>query len=204
MVYCKWCGMESSDPAKCSWCGRALVQAAPAQPAPSMVRSAGEVAEVAEEAGCRTRLKFFICCGALILLASFLIFWRYPLYPVLTLGSLFVAGVMLGTFGVVPPFEDEWVEIGVPLLLLLIFPALLVYLGYLIYGLVTREMDLTIVWLLSVYFGMLVILQVVTIIAAPALIPASLYWRFHAVEFLGLAAIGFGWISSSWFRSLAK
>jgi len=204
MAYCKWCGMESSGPAKCSWCGRAIAATGPPKPAPSMARPAAEVVEEVEQTGRRALVVFFGCCGAMVVLACVLIFWRYSLYPAVTIGSLFVAGIMLGAFGVVPPFEDEWVELGVPLLFLLIFPAFFVYLGYLIYGLVTREMNLTVVWLLSVYFAMLLVLQVVTIVAAPPRIHAGFYLKFHAVEFLGLVGIGFGWISSSWFCPLSK
>jgi hypothetical protein len=100
--------------------------------------------------------------------------------------------------------EDEWTEFVVPLVLLLVFPAIFVYLGYLTYGLFTRNMDLTVVWLLSVYFAVLTVLQVVTIVAAPAEVSFATWLRFRGVEVFGLIATIAGWAASSAFRPLSK
>ena len=154
--------------------------------------------EAAEETEHKARAAFFTSCGILVVLASCLIAWRFTLYPYVAGGGLFVTGILLRYFRILPTFDfNEWIEFVVPLALLIVFPALLVLLGYVVYGLVTREMDLTVVWLLSVYFGFLTIIQVVTIIAGPERISFTMWLQFRGVEILGLLAIIFGWVVGS-------
>jgi len=48
-MYCKWCGMESDDDRRCSWCGRVLSSPAADQPAAVKEPPPPEAEEVAEE-----------------------------------------------------------------------------------------------------------------------------------------------------------
>lgn len=197
MPYCKFCGMESAEAAKCTWCGRSLTDTAPPE-----LHSTMDAVEEAEERERGSRKLFFSCCGIVLVVALMLLFWRFPLYPWVMIGAQFAAGILIGTFGIVPPFEDEWWEMGVPLILVIVFPAFFVFIGYLAYGLITREMDLTVVWLLGTYFAMLLGLYLCLIIAAPSAVPASMIWYLRGVEILSLVAVGAGWIASSVFRPL--
>jgi len=201
MAYCKWCGMESKDPWKCEWCGRPLASAPRRQtPGVRPVKTAQEVVEEKEEESRTSRRAFFISCAVLAVVASGLILWRYPLYPWVTIGSLFAAGIMLGYLDVIPPFEDGLVNAGIPLVLAFFFPAFFVCLGYVVYGLIMREMNFTIIWLLGVYLGLLTVLQIVTFIALPDPVPAMTWVTFRGVELLSLAAAILGWIGSGSLR----
>lgn len=119
------------------------------------------------------------------------------------IGSHLTAGILIGAFGIIPPFEDEWWEMGLPLILVIVFPAFLVFLGYLAYGLITRELDLTVVWLLGTYFAVLLGLYLCILVAAPSNVPAIMLWYLRGAEILSLGAIGAGWIASSAFRPMS-
>ena len=204
MAYCKYCGIDSKDSVNCEWCKRPLppVPTAPAVPPPPTIPEdrLGKI----EQEGRKALGAFFTFSGTLIVLGACLILWRYQLYPSVTIASLFVTGILLAHFDIIPTFEDDWADIGIPLLFLLFFPAWLVFLGYLGYGLATRQMNLTVVWLLGTYFGALLVLQLVTIAVIPDRISTATWLKFRATEFLGLCAIFFGWVSSSWFRPLNR
>lgn len=205
MVYCKYCGMESKTSSICEWCGRALIPVGPTPSAPPHVRTTQDVLEEQDEADRKARTSFYISCGVLILLSDILVAWRFSLFPVAILGSLLVTGFLLGKFGIVMPFEDEWWEFGTPLILLLFFPTILVYAGYMTYGLITRQMDMEVVWVLSAYCGMHValILSFMLVIAlfGPHTVPRDTILKLHlAGGFVGLLALGIGWISSGAFN----
>jgi len=202
MTYCRFCGMESKKPDKCEWCGRALVQQ-PVQPPvrpPEPVRTTAQLVEEEEEAGRKSRVAFYITNIALLVLAAIILLIRKDLYPLVIIGGLFISGILIGYFQVIPPFDQEWVEVGVPLGLLLFFPAIIICAGYIAYGLIFRSMNLNIVWLLGTYLVMIAALETVTVLVMIKGAPASFFWKIHSVEFLGLAAIMFGWICSGLLR----
>ena len=200
MTYCRFCGMESSKPDRCEWCGRELAQPPPAKPPEIVPTTAGRV-EMMEEEGRKSRVAFYITNVVLLVLATAVVAIRKELYPLVIIGGLFVSGLLLGYFRIIPSFDNEWVEMGVPLLLILFLPAIIVFAGYMAYGLIYRSMDLTVVWLLGTYVAMLTALEIVTILAMTSGVPVSFMWKIRGVEFLSLAAVIFGWIASGSFRS---
>lgn len=197
MAYCKFCGLESNDSEKCQWCGRPLppVPAAPAATPPP--RPVEEKMAVTEEEERKGRHGFFIACGVLILLSTILLFINYHIYLWVMLGALFLAGILLAYFKIIPPFEDAWLEIVILVLLILFLPSFFALLGYIIYGLITRNMDIDIVWLLGTYAGMILILQIITFIAFPDKIPSSTIFVLRIAEFFSFVAFFLGWIVSS-------
>jgi len=236
MAYCKFCGMESRDPVRCEWCKRELprsVRATPPteamQPAPQRAEGGeGEtpfglyiyeasrftpstgvfspVLPVAEDNRAETLLDFFVYAGAVFLLGSSLIAWRYSSpYILATIACMFLAGILLARFKAIPAFEQGWEEFGVPLMLMLavFFPMLLVYLSYVGYGLVTHRTDRTVVRLLSPHFVAVLTLLMVSTIVGPEAVPIRLYGQLRGVELLGLSAILLGWSATSWRRLLS-
>ena len=202
MAYCKWCGMDSRDARRCEWCGKDLN--APVQTAPPPAR---DYVAAFEEENRGLRVAFYISSVALILVASALLGWRPSLYPWVALSMLFIAGILLGALRILPPLEEEWHEFIVPIILLLFFPTFLVYVGYLTYGLMTKNMDLTTVWLLSVYFAMLMLIDIAFVIVVTlgsGTVPMSMLLQVRGVEVLGLVAIVLGWGASSMFRPMNK
>ena len=198
MAYCKFCGVESSDDKNCEWCKRPLppVPAPPATPPPPAQDSIDKVGEI-EEQERKSRSAFFVSCGVLLLLASGVLFWRYQLYPVVIIISLFVTGILLARFGVIEPFSDNWVQAGVLFLLVIFLPAFVVFLGYMVYGLITRQGDSNLAWLLGAYFGVATVLEVVAFIAFPEQVPIDTLAKLRGAEALGFAAVIFGWVSAS-------
>ena len=197
MAYCKYCGIESENPNVCQWCGRPLppVPVTPAVPPPP-TEPEDKIAEI-EEAERQHRRGFFISCGVLLAVAATVILIRCWLYPWVIMGALFVSGILLPRFRILPPFEDAWLEVGIFVFLSLCFPAFFVFLGYIVYGMITRNLEPDIVWLLGTYFGVLLVLEIVTFIAFPARVPSNTLLMLRGTEFLGFVATAFGWIASS-------
>lgn len=190
--------MESKTKGKCEWCGRNL--AVPAAKPHEITPTAAKIVERAEEEERKSRVAFYISNIALLVLAAILIAVKKELYPLVIIGGLFISGVLISYLGVIPSFEDEWLDVGIPFGLILFLPAFVVCAGYIAYGLMYRSMDLTIVWLLGTYVVMVTALEAVTILAVIGGVPASFVWMIHGVEFLGLAAFIFGWICSGSLR----
>jgi hypothetical protein len=201
MTYCKYCGMESKTADACEWCRRSLRPTAPppASSAASPIRSASDIVAEADETARKNLVAFFICCGILMLLTFIMVGIRFSLYPYMAIGSMLAAGILLGYFGIIPPFEQEWSEIGVPLILLIIFPAIFVYIGYVIYGLITRQMDLTFVWLMSVAIGMMFVLEIGCAVIGMISQSTVSFITFKGVEILGFIAVLGGWMISGSF-----
>lgn len=212
MAYCKFCGMDSKDPAKCEWCGKPLGQGvstprAPSPPPPDARPTTWEIVEREEAEDRRSRLMFFLVCGGLVVFSAVVISVRASLFPWVILGSLFAAGMLLGALRVIPAFEDEWTEVGIPFVLALIFPAFFVCLGYLAYGFISRSMNYPIIWLLSVYLIVLTFLEIVTIIALSSSaggVSMDALWKLRGVEILSLITVLFGWIASGSVRPRHK
>ena len=200
MAYCKFCGMDSKKPDKCEWCGRELVrQPSPAKP-PDPVQITAQLVEQEEEAGRKSRVAFYISSIVLLVIGAVVMAIRKELYPYVIIGGLFISGMLLGYFRIIPAFDDEWVEMGIPLALLLVLPAIIVCGGYIAYGLIYRSMDLTVVWLVGTFVVMLTALEIVTILSMINGVPTSFIWMIHGIEFISLAAIIMGWIVSGSFR----
>lgn len=198
MAYCKFCGMESKTADKCEWCGRSL--AMPAAKPREITPTTADIVEKAEEEERKSRVAFYISNIALLVLAAILIAVKKELYPLVIIGGLFISGVLIGYLGVIPSFEDEWLDVGIPVGLIFFLPAFVVCAGYIAYGLIYRSMDLTIVWLLGTYVVMVTALEAVTILVMIGGVPAGFILTIHGVEFLGLVAMVFGWISSGSLR----
>ena len=115
---------------------------------------------------------------------------------------MFLAGVLLAAFRAIPAFESGWDEIGVPLMLMLVifFPVLIVYLGFIIYGLVKHHTDRTVLALLSPQFLLLLALIIMSAASIPEAVPLRMYGQFRGVEFLGISAMLLGWSATSWRR----
>lgn len=203
MAYCKFCGIESEDPNVCQWCGRPLppVPTAPAVPPPPSMATETSI-EKTEKAIQASLRGFILSALALVVVAGILIAIRSSLYPAVSLTAMFLLGILLGCWRVIPSFDSEWAEIGIPLILLLLLPAWLVFAGYLIYGLINRDMDATVVWILGSYFAALVTLEMVAWFSLPDRVPMEMLLKFRAVEFLGWPVVLFGWIVSGSFRPI--
>lgn len=201
MAYCKYCGMESADQEKCEWCGRALTgaPARPAQPHAPLVRTTQDVIEELDEAARKSRGAFFVSCAVLTLVAASLILLFHWLWPWVTVGCLFAAGFMLGHYGIIPPFEDDWVDVSIPFVLIVFLPAFFVLLGYVAYGMINRDMNFTLVWLMGVFLGVVTILEVSTFIAVHSGAPSNILLKMSVVEGLGFGAAAAGWILSNSF-----
>lgn len=200
MLYCKHCGMESADEEMCEWCGRERIRSTTTT---SFDEGFLFPAARREDTTTEALVDFFIYWGALFIVGSCLIAWRYSSpYLLATVGGLFVVGALLAWFDAIPLFEDGMEEVGLPVMfmLVLLFPALLVFLGYIAYGLITRQTDRTVVWLLSAPFTALLILLVVTAATGPDTVPMGGFGSLRGVEFVGLAAVLLGWNASSWLR----
>lgn len=196
MPYCKFCGMESKDPSKCEWCGRELSQTVRIAPT-----STSRPVVPTDYTWGETLLDFFIYWCALIITGSSLVSWHYSSpYLLATVGGLFIIGFLLARYGAIPAFEEGWDEIGVPLMLMLIifFPTLLVFLGFIAYALITRRTERTVIWLLSPQFVALLVLVVVTAVTGPDTVPMGMYREFRGIEFLSLSAVLLGWSAGSW------
>mgnify|MGYP006972337362 CR=1 FL=1 len=76
--------------------------------------------------------------------------------------------------------------------------------GYLLYGLVTRQMDLTVVWLLSVYLVVLTAIQITFLLTGPEKISLKMAIIYRPMEVTGLVATVIGWAMSSMFRPMNK
>ena len=232
MAYCKFCGMESKTTGRCEWCGRdlpRLMRVAP--PAVGTADKAEEGTSgdapftffiyeslqrqsAAEDpwempllerkiSTAETLLDFFLYVSIMILMGSALVAWHLGNPIVLmTIGSMFLAGILLAAFRAVPAFESGWDEIGVPLMLMLVvfFPILIVYLGFVIYGLMKHHTDRTVLALLSPQFLLLVGLIVLSAASVPEAAPLRMYGQFRGVEFLGLSSMLIGWSITSWRR----
>ena len=209
MAFCKHCGMDSPDPAKCQWCGRALVPAPPVPAAPDsrlppLRPSTWELVEQEEENARKGRIGFIISCSAMLFLAAYVIAWEWWLYPWITIGGLFAAGMMLGGFGVIESSFDEWQDFLVPGLLLLFFPSAIVCIGYVAYGLINRDVNFTVVWLLGVYVIALTVLEAATFLGFAIHDQMIVLWRLRGVEILGMLTIILGWICSGAVRPIHR
>jgi len=213
MTYCKHCGMESKDPKRCEWCGKDLTVTPTAQ-IPE-VKTTEVIIEEEEERGREARTAFFIVVGCMVAVAAGLIIWRLALYPSVTLATLFVAGILVAAMGILPTFEDEWLEVAGAIVLRVALPGplgILAYIGYVIWARIRQTVDDRVVWLLGVYLGILTILQVLTIIVVAAAsahggvatVPISVGVQFYFIEVLGLAAFLIGWIVSSSFSPMNR
>lgn len=163
--------------------------------APPVHRSAPEPAESLRDFG--------IYVIALILMGSALIAWHYSNPFVFgTIAIMFAAGFVLARYQIVPAFEEVWDEIGLPLMLMLVvlIPVLLVYLGFIAYGLIKRNTDRTVVALLSPHFAVLMILMAISMLTDPNSVPMKFYGQFRGMEFLSLCAVLLGWSALSWRR----
>jgi hypothetical protein len=197
MAYCKFCGMESKRPDKCDWCGRSLAPE-PGRP-PEIVPTTAQRIQEEEEAGRKSRATFYISNIVLLVIAAIILVINKGLYPVVILGGLFISGFLMGYLRVIPSFEGEWLEIGIPFILIFFLPAFFVCLGYIAYGLIYRSMDFTVIWLLGTYVVMLTALEAIIFIAYAKGLPPMFFLKIHGSEVLGFAAIGVGWISASSF-----
>ncbi|HUV05611.1 MAG TPA: hypothetical protein VMX94_10960 [Armatimonadota bacterium] len=160
----------------------------------------------AEANRAETLIDFFVYAGAVFLLGSSLIAWRYGSpYLLATIACMFLAGILLARFNAVPAFEEGWEEFGVPLMLMLavFFPMLLVFLGYVAYGAITHRTDRTVVRLLSPHFVAVLTLMLVSNVVGPEAVPIRMYGQFRGVELLSLSAILLGWSATSWRRLLS-
>lgn len=204
MAYCKWCGMDSRDARKCEWCGKDLNAPAPSAPPPAR----DYVADFEEE-NRGLRVAFYIGAVALILVASALVGWRFLLLPYVILGALFTAGILLGALRILPPIEDEWHEFVIPAILILVLGPEIAFVGYLVYGLLTKAMDLTVVWLLSVYFAVFLLIQIIAVVLlalgfGPETVSFTFFLHMRGASVLGLVSIVFGWGASSMLRPMNK
>jgi len=148
-------------------------------------------------------LDLFIYLGALTFMASFLIAWRYTNpYILAAIGCMFLAGILMARFKAIPAFVEECEEISIPAVLMLavFFPIPLIYLGYLVYGVITHRAERTVVRLLSPLFAILLILFVVSAVAGPEAVPMRAYGQFRGVELLGFSALLLGWSAGSWYH----
>lgn len=209
MAYCKHCGMDSPDPDKCQWCGRSLVPAPPPPAAPDsrlppLRPSTWELVEQEEENARKGRTGFIISCCAMLILAACIIACKWWLYPWITIGGLFAAGMMLGGFGVIPSSFDEWQDFLVPGLLLVFFPAAIVCIGYVAYGLINRDVNFTVVWLLGVYVVALTVMEGATFLGFAIHDQLIALWRLRGVEILGMLMIILGWICSGAVRPVNR
>ena len=154
-----------------------------------------------------TLLDFFLYVSVMILMGSALIAWHLnnP-FVLMTIAAMFLAGVLLAAFKAIPAFEAGWDEVGVPLMLMLVvfFPVLIVYLGFIIYGLARHHTDRTVVALLSPQFILLLALIIMSVASVPEAAPLRMYGQFRGVEFLGLSAMLLGWSATSWRRLLRE
>lgn len=202
MPYCKYCGMNSRNSASCEWCGRELAQTV--QISTDSAKTTRRTS-TSDDAWAETVLDFFVYWIALILIGSSLIDWHYDSpYILITIASLVVSGFLLTQFETIPAFENAWDEIGVPLMLMLVvfFPAQLVFIGYVVYGLLTHHTERTVIWLMSPQFVILLALIVLTAVTGPDTVPLRMYREFRGLEFLSLSAILLGWSAGSWRRLL--
>lgn len=202
MAYCKFCGMESNQEDKCEWCGKVLFRPASVQEPPPM--STIEVVEQAEAVERKGRITFIVVCSCLLVIAAVVVALRYSYYPGVTWAMLFTAGMLLRYFLIIPAFEDEWEEMLIPGIMLVLLPASVVYVLYMVWGLMNRSIDFTIIWILSVYAVIATVLQIVFIIAAPSEIGFYLWMRAYVTQVLGLVAIFGGWACSNIITPLHK
>ena len=159
-----------------------------------------------EENRGETLIDFLVYFGAVFLLGSTLIAWHYSNpYLLSAIACLFLAGIFLARFKVVPAFEEGWDGFGIPLMLMLalFFPMLLVYLGYVAYGIITHRTDRTVVRLLSPHFIAVLSLIMIGSVAGPESVSIHMYGQFRGVELLSLLAVLLGWSATSWRRLLS-
>lgn len=203
MTYCKFCGMESKKPDKCEWCGRVLAQTQPPPPVkpPDFVPTTADKVEQMDEEDRKSRARFYVSSIALLILAAILVAIHKQLYPFVITGGLFVSGILLGRFRIIPPFDNEWSEMGIPLLLVLLLPSFIVCAGYIAYGLIYRSMDLTVVWLIGTYIAMLTALEIIVTAVMIGGVPAGFLLWIRVIEFASLAGIILGWMVSGSFRT---
>ena len=231
MAYCKFCGMESKTTGRCEWCGRDLPRlrrvarpavgtSAPAEEGTADAPFTFFIYESLQRQSptdspwdislperkistAETLVDFFLYVSVMVLMGSALIAWHLgnP-FVLMTIGAMFLAGVLLATFRAIPPFEAGWDEVGVPLMLMLVvfFPVLIVYVGFIIYGLIRHQTDRTVLALLSPQFLLLLALIILSAASVPEAAPLRMYGQFRGVEFLGLSAILLGWSCTSWRR----
>jgi len=196
MAYCKHCGMESTDPAKCQWCGRPLSPAvSDPRSAPPPVRTTMDIVEEEEEKLRAGRISFLVAGSVLLIAASCVIAWRPHFFPWVIIGAAFLVGRMLVRNRVIEPFEDGWVLVGLLFVGVIFVPAFFVCLGYIAYGLICRNLDPTVVWLLGAYVVAVTVLEVVTILAFSQGVPLSAALQLYGVEKLSFLALAFGWTS---------
>lgn len=197
MAYCKFCGIESKTADFCELCRRPLPPVPVTPVAPPPPQAVEDKLEAIEEKEQGARRAFFIACGALILVASILILLCYRIFPWVIVGALFAAGMLPARFRIIQPFESAWVEFGILFVLVVTVPGFFLFLGYVIYGLITKNLDEDLAWLLGVYVGVLTILEITAFIAFPDRVPNGTLIVFRAVEVLGFAAAFGGWIVDS-------
>lgn len=109
-----------------------------------------------------------------------------------------------GSAADIAPIEDEWQEFIIPAILILVCGPVVAFVGYLLYGLVTRQMDLTVVWLLSVYLVVLTAIQITFLLTGPEKISLKMAIIYRPMEVTGLVATVIGWAMSSMFRPMNK
>jgi len=231
MAYCKFCGMESKTTVRCEWCGRDLPRpsrVAPAAVGTADKREEGasdasftffiyfffkDTATTEsiwdlplperKTSTAETLLDFFLYVSVMVLMGSALIAWKLsnPLV-LMTIGAMFLAGVLLAALRTIPPFESGGDVIGVRLMLMLVvfFPVLIVYIGFIVYGLVKCYTDRTVLALLSPLFLLLLALIILSAASVPEAAPLRMYGQFRGVEFLGISAMLLGWSATSWRR----
>jgi len=210
MAYCKWCGMDSRDAGKCEWCGKSLDAPPGNAPPPAGVPlPARDYVAAFEDENRGLRVAFYISIVGLLVVASALIGWRFLLLPYVILGALFIAGILLGALRILPPIEDEWHEFVIPAILILVLGPEIAFVGYLVYGLLTKAMDLTVVWLLSVYFAMFLLIQIAAVLLlalglGPETVSFAFFLQMRGAATLGLVSTVFGWGASSFFRPMDK
>jgi len=201
MTNCKFCGMESKKPDKCEWCGRSLIE--PAKP-PDLVPTTVQRIQEEDEVTRRLRPFFYIGCSVLLIIAAIIMWINKGCYPFVIIGGLFISGILMGCFRVIPSFENDWMEVGLPTLFIVFAPAFFVCLGYIAYTLIYRSIDFTIIWLLGVYVAMVTALMIVILIGVGGKAPPFFFLKIRGSEILGWAAIVFGWIASGSIRPASR
>jgi len=136
-MFCKWCGMESKDNAKCEWCGRSLAPASVPEPTtqmpagPPTATSAAAVSterlmykrmkvDVPQIAPFGLRFERYLAVLSVLLAGGLLVTRYYPtlwLVPLLALS--FFSGLFLGVYRVIGYYDDEVLDVT----MLLIFAA---------------------------------------------------------------------------------
>ncbi len=198
MGYCKHCGMNSSIEDKCQWCGRQLASSAPqpvGQPQPIEDNSPQSRLALYEEEQAMARKSFYYACSILLVLASALMFWKPPLYPCVTLCVLFLTGHLLRRLNIIEPFEDDWLAVGLMFLATMFVPAFVVFFSYLAYGLVNRNLNVSLAWLFGAYMAMVTMMELVSVLSWGHTGPADIFFILQGVEKLGYIAAVVGWMS---------